>query len=402
MSRASDREFVSRIEGVEGRWVEAPVRFSYTSLTEAEDCPRRWSLRRSDFPGLWSGNGYPDRPSIAALTGEVVHRSLKTIIDALVTNGCAGPHDESAVSVMRSLGGYSAVIQEAIGDQIRELEDNPRCSGTIEQTAGDLLLRVADMRQETQALVSRTPFLSRGPLRGTPAGSDPKATGTRHLPDGSYAEFTLRSTSLRLTGRADLVTLAGSEVHIVDYKTGEPSPQHAEQLRLYALLWSRSDHLDPLRPYATRLSASYPGRDIDIDAPDKTELEDIERQTGARIARVEEHLAEYPPEARPATERCRRCSVRHLCEPYWLSTELQAESVGRGDLQGIITESCGPRAWTLRLMNGDNLLLLGADDTSAIMVGRRLRVLGAYLKPASDNDPAVASLTSTSEIYVER
>ena len=399
---ASDRHFATGIEGIEGIWAEAPARFSFTSLTEAEDCPRRWGLRRSDYPGLWSGNGYPDRPSTAALTGEVVHRSLETIVDALVTNGCAGPHDESAVSVMRSLGGYSEVIREAIDERVQELRDNPRCRDRVEQVAGDLRQRVAEMRQETQALVSRTPFLSRGPQREPSAGSNPKATGTRQLPDGSYAEFTLRATSLRLAGRADLVTLAGTDVHIVDYKTGEPSPQHAEQLRLYALLWSRSDHPDPLRPYATRLSVSYPGLDVDIAVPDEIELEEIERQTAARIARLEEHLAEYPPEARPATERCRRCSVRHLCDPYWQFTELQANSVGRGDLRGIITECCGPRAWTLRLMNGDDVLLLGTDGTSAIRVGAHLRVLNAHIKPASDNDQVVASLASASEVYVER
>ena len=399
---ASDRHFVAGIEEIEGIWAEAAARFSYTSLTEAEDCPRRWSLRRSDYLGLWPGNGYPDRPSVAALAGEVVHRSLETIVGALVANGCTGPQDEYAVSVMRSLGGYSEVIREAIDERIQELGDNPRCRDTAEQIAGDLLQRVADMRRETQALVSRTPFLSRDPQREPPAEAGPKVTGTRHLPDGSYAEFTLRSTSLRLIGRADLVTLAGTDVHIVDYKTGEPSPQHAEQLRLYALLWSRSDHPDPLRPYATRLSASYPGLDVDIAVPDEIELEEIERQTAARIARLEEHLAEYPPEARPATERCRRCSVRHLCDPYWQFTELQANSVGRGDLRGIITESCGPRAWTLRLMNGDDVLLLGTDGTSAIRVGAHLRVLDAQIKPASDNDQVVASLTSASEVYVER
>ena len=164
---ASDRHFATGIEGIEGIWAEAPARFSFTSLTEAEDCPRRWGLRRSDYPGLWSGNGYPDRPSTAALTGEVVHRSLETIVDALVTNGCAGPHDESAVSVMRSLGGYSEVIREAIDERVQELRDNPRCRDRVEQVAGDLRQRVAEMRQETQALVSRTPFLSRGPPAGT-------------------------------------------------------------------------------------------------------------------------------------------------------------------------------------------------------------------------------------------
>ena len=398
---ASDRHFLTGIDGIEGIWAEAPARFSYTSLTEAESCPRRWSLRRSAYPNYWSGSGYPERPGMAALMGEIVHRSLEAIIRALVAHGCTGPQDESAVPVMRSLGGYSEVIREAINERIRDLEDNPRCVGTIEKTSSELRQRSPEMRQATQALVTRSDFQPRRFRQELPAGSKRQSTMDRRLPDGSYVEMTLESTALRLTGRADLVTLAGRDVHIVDYKTGALSVDHVEQLQIYALLWSRIDGADPARPFATRLTASYPTCDVDVKVPTSAELEALEAQLRARLKNLASQLAENPPEARPDEQLCRYCSVRHMCDPYWRSPAFEPRHEGIGDLRGEVVEVSGPRTWTLRT-NGGDMLLLGSDSTVALTPGSWVRILDGRVSPASTTDSAVVSLVSFSELYVER
>ena len=260
------------------------------------------------------------------------------------------------------------------------------------------------MRQAMQSLLSRSMIsagtgLKHPSKRADSSGSLPTA---RHLADGPYPEMPLRSTKLRMTGRADLAMISGRDVHIVDYKTGSPSEHHSEQLRAYALIWSRHDIPDAKRPYATRLTVSYPNADVEVDVPTPDELDILETQTVARLADLTTQLAEDPPEARPAEERCRFCPVRHLCDPYWHSFATNTRDEGFSDLRGQVVEQSGPRSWRLRLASGKNVLLRVAGEETQHELGTWLRILAAVVSPGSDSNPDTASLVATSEVYVER
>lgn len=201
-----------------------------------------------------------------------------------------------------------------------------------------------------------------------------------------------------MTGRADLVTISGGDVHIVDYKTGAPSEHHSEQLRAYALIWSRHDSLDPTRPYATRLTVSYPNADVEVDAPTTDELDILETQTVARLKDLTNQLAEDPPQARPEEERCRFCPVRHLCDPYWRSFAKDVSDQGFSDLRGQVVEQSGPRSWKLRLASGEDILLPVSSEAVQYELGAWLRILAAVVSPGSDSSPDIASLVATSEV----
>ena len=372
---------------------------------EAEACPRQWALRRATYPGLWERTGYPDLPSLPALSGTVVHEGLDVIIHALASSGCTSIQDPAAVAVLRSLGGYSAIIQRVTDEQIGRLEDNPRCRSRIEYFRRELTLRSADIRQAIQSLLSRSMISA----SVGPAHARKKADSSESLPiarprlaDGPYPETSLRSTRLRMTGRADLVMISGRDVHIVDYKTGAPSEHHSEQLRAYALIWSRHDSPDANRPYVTRLTVSYPNADLEVDVPTTDELDILETQTVARLKDLTNRLAEDPPEARPAEDRCRFCPVRHLCDPYWHSFATSTPDEGFSDLRGQVIEQNGPRSWKLRLANGMNVLLRVPDEETQHELGAWLRILAAVVSPGSDSSPDTASLVATSEVYVER
>jgi CRISPR/Cas system-associated exonuclease Cas4 (RecB family) len=118
-------------------------------------------------------------------------------------------------------------------------------------------------------------------------------------------------------GRADLVTLGAESVEIVDYKTGAPHPSHADQLRIYALLWYRDADLNPSGKRVSRLSIAYPTDDVTVEPPAPDELAELESQLQLRTSAVRDSLSGRPPEARPSTELCATCPVRHLCEEYW-------------------------------------------------------------------------------------
>ena len=405
MSPAANRRMSLAIDGIDGFWAEPPQWFSFSSMLEAEACPRRWGLRRATYPGLWEGKGYPDSPNVAALAGNVVHESLEILIRALVRSGCVSTQDPEAVAVLRSLGGYSAVIQRVTEEQIRRLENNPRCHSRHEYLRRELTLRRAEMRRATQSLLSRSIIaadVEQTHPRDRSDRSESRATVRRHRPDGSYPELSLRSTRLRMTGRADLVTISGGDVRIVDYKTGAPSEHHSEQLRAYALIWSRHDSLDPTRPYASRLTVSYPNADVEVDAPTTDELDILETQTVARLKDLTNQLAEDPPQARPDEERCRFCPVRHLCDPYWRSFAKDVSDQGFSDLRGQVVEQSGPRSWKLRLASGEHTLLRVSSEAVQYELGAWLRILGAVVSHGSDSSPDIASLVATSEVYVER
>lgn len=84
-----------------------PAMWSYSSLKEAETCPRRFALARADYPDLWTQRGYPRLPNLPAMKGDVVHGALQIIVTALVTAGCVSPRTADAVTVLRELGGYT-------------------------------------------------------------------------------------------------------------------------------------------------------------------------------------------------------------------------------------------------------------------------------------------------------
>src|ERR1019366_8126190 len=124
--------------------------------------------------------------------------------------------------------------------------------------------RVADARVQVQAFISNAVLTpgGRAPEAGTPAaarapGAD--VSGERApLSSGSHAEVTLTAPRLRLTGRGDLLRIAEPGAPITDYKTGADSPIHAEQLRLYALLWNLDRDANPARRPVASLTAAYP------------------------------------------------------------------------------------------------------------------------------------------------
>lgn len=402
---ASDRRITLAVDGIEGFWTEPPDWFSFSSVVEGEACPRRWSLRRAAYPVLWVGNGYPDLPHLPALMGVVIHKSLETIIGALVRSGCTSTQDVEAVSVLRSLGGYSAVIRMATGERVLELENNPRCRSRLDYISRELNLRSAEMRRTAQSVPSRSSFaagVGRPHSVERATQSESQLTSHRYLSNGSYTEMSLRSAKLRMAGRADLVTLNDGVVHIMDYKAGKPTAHHAEQFRLYALLWFRRDGPDPARPYATRLTLSYPNHDVEVHPPSADELNTMETETVARLKDLCDQLAADPPEARPDEEECRYCPVRQLCDPYWRAFATDVLAEGFSDLRDEVIEESGPRSWRLRLDSGEEVLLSVSDATTRYDLGSWLRILSVALSPGADASPNVASVVATSEVFIER
>jgi hypothetical protein len=397
--------FRTAVRGIAGEWPTAPGLWSFSSLANAEGCPRRWMLSRADYGELWAGHGYPPRPGLPAMTGSVVHRCLELLLTALQAQGSASVADPSAVEAIRGLGGYTKLVDSVIAEELDALRRNPRAIDRVAVFGAQLVKEVPRIRERVQMAISRAQLMA------TRDGSEvrPDAAGMVGLTPGSHTEVELRADELRLLGRADLISVDESGCTITDYKTGEPNQHHAEQLRLYGLLWSRDRKANPDHIPIERLVLAYATHDEVVEAPSGPELEALADQVTARIAATEEEFTLRPPPANPDSETCRFCDVRHLCDDYWAEVGLTnrsdpAGSSGRfSDYEGEITRRNGPKSWVLKLEGESGAALLRTvTESPGFAAGdyvRLLGVIGGTVDGEGAGPQVILTMTPLSESY---
>lgn len=176
-----------------------------------------------------------------------------------------------------------------------------------------------EWRRKVGDVVALAAALSRGSgrPRHLPGSS---ALGRSRRPlldgDGQWAELPLKSTHLRVHGRADLVAREGREVRVVDLKTGravtaggEVSSEVAFQLRAYGLV------VEEQVPSAS-VKLSVEG-DRTVEVPFG---EDARAATLETLRDLSDQLPLGRTVSADATARpgpaCRRCSRRHRCRSY--------------------------------------------------------------------------------------
>lgn len=398
-------DFKTPLPDIEGKWPALPGTWSYSSLTTATECPRRWMLSRASYPRVWDKFGYPPRPVLPALVGSAMHHVLETIVGALHVRGCASVNAPETVAVLKELGGYSALLQRAVDRQLDELEKNPRAAPAFDAVAMTLRQRIPEMRQHVQAVIARTEL---NPAPGSTGGGSPPE-GRLPLAPGTHPEVELYVPALRFAGRADLLSLESDMCVLTDYKTGSPDPRHLEQLRIYALLWSRDEERNPTGVLAERLVIAYATHDEVHEGPTADELEQLASTITTRVRDAESELSRRPPPAKPAAEMCRLCAVRHLCNDYWPSEAAVANSPAGTppgsfvDSEVSILRRNGPRSW---------LVALGPDDTTALLrtpseaapfrPGDQMRVLDVVHGEDEESETTILSMTQASEAYVIR
>ncbi len=397
-----DGSFVSIVDRSDGIWPGLPRSWSYSSLHEAESCPRQWMLNRSSYPDLWDEWGYPHRPGLPALLGDVVHGALEVVLRALHDGGCSSIEDPAVVPTLRAIGGYTAVVQQGVKRELDRLTANPRAIPRLEAFGIALSQRVPEMRQRVQAMVARTRFGDAAGNAAQPAVV-PEGSTTAALAPGFHPEVDLRVPELKLAGRADLITISDDGCSITDYKTGAVDESHASQLQLYALLWSRDQVRNPSALPVSRLTISYPTMDIDVPPPDSTDLDSLSQSTAARIGDLEETLNSRPPIAIPNDEVCHLCDVRHLCDDYWeaRSTGVITDGSDWIDFEGTVTSRNGARSWRVSASNdGADLLMRTASQGVPFEVGASIRVLDLHREPVGESALPIATLTGNSEVFL--
>lgn len=395
--------FETGVERSRAELQPSPALWSFSALNEAETCNRRFALTRAHYPDLWAGRGYPATPSLSSLSGSIVHNALEAAVKAMTEAGVPSPQSAEANKVLRDCGGLTEVVGSALRSELELMQVHPRLSvGRRKQIERELRSRVPAFRRRVQSYLSMLEFVPQQQAQVGIRGSS-RGSGRRPLTDGSHAEVALSAEELGLRGRVDLLTIQDDDIHIVDYKTGRANENHIEQLRLYALLWSRDDRVNPLGRIATRITASYGDGEVTDHAPSADELLEIEAHTLARVGAAERDLAKFPPKAMPDVEVCRFCTVRQLCEVYWGAEGMRVSPGSAGDwfdIEGVIGARNGTRSWWLERTAGESdLLLRTPNEEPPFSSGDRVRILAVRYDVLPDTLTPVAQLTGTSEVF---
>ncbi len=133
-------------------------------------------------------------------------------------------------------------------------------------------------------------------------------------------EIDLEIDTPPLRGKIDLAVTEPEGDTLVEYKTGEPRPEHEEQSLLYALLWwTVTGRL------ARERQLIYASQETVKLGPVTRELVEQEaRRAAERVRRARNEIQSPSPKVHLDSEGCRLCPVRQLCSPYWRARETEA------------------------------------------------------------------------------
>ena len=326
-------------------WPEPPREMSVSSLQAIESCPRQWALSNASYPELWQGIGYPPRTQRSRLMGSVVHCAIEMIVKRLARANCGSISDPCVPAVIRELGGFSSILSSCIGEIVARQSKNPRLR-EIDALRNSLERGMAKMRVDVQSLLRTLPLVSTNKSKGSP-----RHTRTRGpVGPGTYAEIEIRVPVLHWKGLVDLLVVGpDGAVEIRDFKTGVRSDDHEFQMKAYAVLWSADNELNPSGALPTKLTISYPGRNVAVPVPADQEADAVKAELRERAMAARELARTQPPEARPSFDGCKWCGVRHLCSEYW-QDDIQRRLVAEvdepppfSDLQVRVLSRRGPR-----------------------------------------------------------
>lgn len=387
-----------------------PERMSASTLKKIESCPRRYALRRASYPKIWNGFGYPPKPSLKALEGTIVHSSIERIVKALKQANYTSIFDELFVETMRSLNGYSGVLENQLEEVSNELTANPRVNFKTDQITDKLKNSLPLLREQLQGQISKLNFDNQA--RTTDFFS---SGNTSRLPNGFHSEVELNARELEWYGKVDYLYLTADKCEIADFKTGERKPEHIFQVKIYNLLWLLDEIQNPNSIPVTRLTLSYKDGDLSVPPLGKSEAADFIDEVKERTNSAKNRILELIPDASPTLDNCSYCPVRQLCSDYWtqhtqnlLEEEKTLQSTAKKknkiDIEIELENSIAEHLWYAKtLICGSiapqtQLLVRFAPTISPFLVemksGLRLRLLDVNLLDQKDEELSVMTIST--------
>lgn len=353
-------------------WASPPDTWSYSSLANVEQCPRRWQFLQSQW-GDYSR--YPTRAHPAAIEGTIVHDALDQLTRACGRLGNPEVNSREFENALQESRFYD-VFAEAIADWQTRLNAHPR-PGPVYR-----------LRSNPQQLANVAIRLFRQQYKATNNAAatvyDQPSPASQNLlsllqSKGALSEVRLRHPTLAFQGVIDRVQVAADGIEIIDFKTGTPGEAHRQQLLLYALLWWRCSGQVPARITAQYLQG---GQTWQIDEATLVEAENV---VHARLSSLTATISQTPAPCRPSLH-CHQCPVRAHCDEGWLSLHNKKGSSRTDDVQAVIESE--PQAHGFRAIRSDArpfavVCEAGVgNELPQLRRGATIRILdGAWRKP---------------------
>jgi len=392
--------------------VKAPIRFpdserrwSYSSLVQYYECPRRWWLLNCSYENVESGSRYPEKPSVRAVEGHLIHACLDAFSsDYVKQNLYENLPDEISAFVKFE---PKKIMRHLLYGKVRSaLIMNPRCLDVdqfMSQISLGTCLNKAKALVQTAGVV---PSPLRNSRRATPPSFPEKTSESNIVKAGS--EVSIIVDDPPLIAIADRI-ISGE---ISELKTGLKSRSHSEQLKFYALVyWLKHKK----RPKKLKIYYACSNEAQSVCVPTEEQLQTESLKIRELISRIANSKVEGDFAAICSIDNCKYCSVRQLCTPYWASDNTSSLRTGHLDFQMGSTETVFRDIEILQLPNywcrgshikgrglvrelGQVHLKLSCkvypDDSSS---EDSLRVLGAMIKQESNE--LIISQSKMSEIY---
>lgn len=355
-------------------------------------CLRQWQLGKSAYGDL---DGYPERPSEPAAVGSIVHDLLSHLFCVTAQAGYPPLGSEPFRQVLLSaqILERSKRALEAFASRARV---NPRADeSNLRNTARDIYNHVAiAFQDEYRRIVRETGRF----VAARPSPPETAAEGRLTVLErqGMLSEEHVKHPQLPLIGIIDLLAREAGETVVLDFKTGQPQPHYAEQVRLYALLWWRSTGDLP-----THVELRYGAR-VDRSAVSREDLEALEKHLEAKIALHTRGLGETPARATQGAH-CSNCHVRALCDVHWETADgagLERAIPGNARDEELIVERSGASTG-FEAITADKrrLTVVYEEDVGAkwgpFVSGETLRCMSAF----PSEDPSVLRIARSTEVF---
>ena len=388
------------------QWPKPPKWMSFYKLIDIEKCPRRFALSNARYSDIWEHSGYPGKVNQSGLSGTIVHKVLRMVLEELQRTQCESTYDSSAVVVLKRLGGFSAIIRKEIKSILGEIEKNPRESERLELIEKRLYGSLNSIRETIQLIMPLICF------NGKRAKNDVQTSPTPSVSvqKGVYSEIEVHANKLGWKGIIDVLSLSDHSNCIMDYKTGKKSDTHLEQLKIYSLLWFLDSGKNPSKSSIDKLKIIYPTAIMDYDAPSLTELNHLEINLKERTQKATEELNLTPPNAIPNIDNCKYCYVRQLCTEYWLNQKLMIIDDGNEnnrvmDIELNIVEKLSEKYYvgipvSPGVIPDDTLVTICMNKFAPqLILGDKVRILSASISK-DDQNATLSTLTSNSEVFI--
>jgi hypothetical protein len=272
-----------------------------------------------------------------------------------------------------------------------------------------LRTHVPKMRMQVQGLLGRLDLNFNPTHRST---ANQTGEGRRTLGLGVYPEVEVRAPKIAWKGKIDILVVKESGCEIVDLKTGEFHESHQFQIQLYALLWSLDPDLNPTRRLANKLTLTYGASSVTVASLSAVEIDVFANDIINRTENARATLRGANSDAIISIEKCRYCSVRHLCADYWSAAvpaqvnENTEKTPVFCDCELQITDRHGPTSWngfiisSNRLPQGTPILLRMAASEPDLRPNDQIRILDTQVTvPMDEEQVYVVTPTILTEIY---